>query len=158
MVVVVCVVCVFICALMPGENGAMKTDPDLPDVASLYSSYQKVSSLSPARAVRGYLEQSEGGQEKRIHHGEIYFRKRLLDVITRVQEREEMTPFTFNLVLVDTELMVDISDERGEQVATMSAMSLIDFANHEGFDGFSGKSSVLMACFLVCQLLIVLLS
>ena len=93
----------------------MSSEPDLPSV----SLSRKVTPLAEQKPIQGYPE-PRLGERKQRRSAEVDFRKRLQDAIALLQEREAKHDLAFDLVELNGDLAVSITDATGESVGVMT--------------------------------------
>lgn len=102
---------------MDGEC-AMNTTPDLPEVPS-FSEVQSMSEIKPLREV-GVEGQPEPQQS------ENNFRKQLREAMEIMLHRHEGQGFSFSVILLDGDLIVEVLDSTGELLLRMPGQEFID--------------------------------
>ena len=98
----------------------MNTTPDLPEVPS-FSEVQSLSRIKPLREVG--VEDQPAQQQS-----ENNFRKQLQEAMEIMLHRHEGQDFSFSLIVLDGDLVVEVLDSAGELLLRIPGQEFIDRA------------------------------
>ena len=105
----------------------MHRDSDLPDLSSLSSPFTQVTSVAGVKPVKGFSN-SRDDEKKHRRPAETDFRKKLVEAIGVLREREAKHALQFELAEYDGELVVSIISQSGEPLGLMSAEDALNRA------------------------------